>query len=96
MGSRGSVIPLLLSKLSQINPTVTNPAMTRFMMSLDEAVELVLYAFQNGEPGDIFVKKSPAANIETLVQALLQLFNLPNHPVEVIGTRHGEKLYESF
>ena len=95
MGSRGSVIPLFIEQIESNKPiTVTNPAMTRFMMSLDEAVELVLYAFQNGEPGDIFVKKSPAANIETLVQALLQLFKLPNHP-EVIGTRHGEKLYES-
>jgi UDP-glucose 4-epimerase len=69
--------------------------MTRFMMTLEDAVDLVLYAFEHGDSGDIFVQKAPAATIEVLVQALLELFDRPQHPVNVIGTRHGEKLYEA-
>jgi UDP-N-acetylglucosamine 4,6-dehydratase/5-epimerase len=96
MASRGSVIPLFVEQMLAGRPiTVTDPAMTRFMMTLDDAVELVLYAFQNGRNGDIFVQKSPAATIETLVQALKELLNKPEADVRVIGTRHGEKLYES-
>ncbi|MBF3371978.1 polysaccharide biosynthesis protein, partial [Leptospira interrogans] len=74
---------------------ITDPNMTRFMMSLEDAVELVLYAFQNGNNGDIFVQKAPAATIEILSKALLELLNKSRHPVEIIGTRHGEKLYET-
>jgi UDP-glucose 4-epimerase len=74
--------------------TITDPAMTRFMMSLDDALDLVLYAFTNATNGDIFVQKSPASTIETLTQSIKQLMNAPDHPVNVIGTRHGEKLFE--
>lgn len=96
MASRGSVIPLFVEQMLAGRPvTVTDPSMTRFMMTLDDAVELVLYAFQHGRNGDIFVQKSPAATIETLVAALKDLLNMPGHEVRVIGTRHGEKLYES-
>lgn len=96
MGSRGSVIPLFIEQLLAGRPiTVTHMAMTRFMMSLEDAVELVLYAFAHGANGDTFVQKAPAATIETLVQALLELFDRPNHEVRVIGVRHGEKLYEA-
>ncbi|KJV43324.1 polysaccharide biosynthesis protein [Brevundimonas sp. KM4] len=96
MASRGSVIPLFVSQLLEGRPiTVTEPAMTRFMMTLEDAVELVLYAFAHGDNGDIFVQKAPAATVETLVQALLELFGRPDHEVRVIGVRHGEKQYES-
>ncbi len=95
MASRGSVIPLFLELIQQKKPlTITDPAMTRFMMTLEDAVDLVLYAFANGEPGDIFVQKAPAATIEILAKAFVELFQL-KQPVQVIGTRHGEKLYES-
>ncbi len=96
MASRGSVIPLFVEQLLAGKPlTVTDPGMTRFMMTLEDAVDLVLYAFEHGDSGDIFVQKAPAATIEVLVQALLELFERPQHPVNVIGTRHGEKLYEA-
>lgn len=96
MASRGSVIPLFVELLQAGKPlTVTDSQMTRFMMSLDDAVDLVLYAFEHGTNGDIFVQKAPAATIETLARALLELLNRPGHPVEIIGTRHGEKLYET-
>lgn len=95
MASRGSVIPLFIEQIEANQPlTVTDPNMTRFMMSLDDAVDLVVYAFHNGEPGDLFVRKAPAATIQTLVEALLQLLEAKN-PVQVIGTRHGEKHYET-
>lgn len=95
MASRGSVIPLFLNQLQSGQPlTITDPEMTRFMMTLDDAVDLVLHAFKHGEAGDIFVQKAPAATIETLVQAIQSLFACPNHPVRYLGTRHGEKLYE--
>lgn len=96
MASRGSVIPLFVEYLQSGKPlTITDPNMTRFMMTLDEAVELVLYAFLNGRNGDIFVQKAPAATIEVLARALLELLSKREHPVKVIGTRHGEKLYET-
>ena len=96
MASRGSVIPLFVDQMLAGKPlTVTDPGMTRFMMSLEDAVDLVLYAFEHGDSGDIFVQKAPAATIETLAKALVQLFGRPEHPVHVIGTRHGEKQYES-
>lgn len=96
MASRGSVIPLFVEQILDGRPiTVTDPTMTRFMMTLDDAVELVLYAFANGRNGDIFVQKAPAATIEVLVRALLELLGRPNHEVRVIGVRHGEKLHES-
>ena len=95
MASRGSVIPLFIEQVMSGRPiTLTDPKMTRFMMTLDDAVELVLYAFTNGEPGDIFVQKSPASTIKTLAQAICQLMGKADHPIQVIGTRHGEKLYE--
>ena len=75
--------------------TITDPSMTRFMMSLDDAVDLVLFAFENGSSGDIFVQKAPAANIETVTGAVKKLMNVPEHKVKIIGTRHGEKLYET-
>jgi len=95
MGSRGSVIPLFIDQLKQGNDlTITDPNMTRFLMSLDEAVELVLFAFENGNSGDLFVNKAPASNIGDLAQALKEMFNLNNN-IKIIGTRHGEKLYET-
>lgn len=95
MASRGSVIPLFLSQIRAGEPlTVTDPNMTRFMMTIEGAVELVLYAFTHGVPGDIFVQKAPAATIGTLAKALLKLLDAPNE-LRVIGTRHGEKLYET-
>ena len=95
MASRGSVIPLFISQLKEGKPlTVTDPNMTRFLMSLEESVDLVLYAFQHGKQGDLFVQKSPASTVADLAQALKELFN-KNNPVRLIGTRHGEKLYES-
>lgn len=95
MASRGSVIPLFLDQLRKKKPlTITDPNMTRFLMSLDESVDLVLFAFANAEPGDIFVQKAPAATIATLAQAMQELFG-DTAPPKIIGTRHGEKLYES-
>lgn len=94
MASRGSVIPLFLDQISEGKPiTITNPDMTRFMMTLEDAVDLVLYAFENGEQGDLFVQKAPAATIDTLAKAVLELKGSSLSPVS-IGTRHGEKLYE--
>ncbi len=96
MASRGSVIPLFVEQVLAGKPiTITDPAMTRFMMTLDDAVELVLYAFQHGQNGDIFVQKAPAATVQVLTQALLELLKRPDHEVRHIGTRHGEKLYEA-
>lgn len=96
MASRGSVIPLFVGQVLADKPiSNTDPAMTRFMMTLEDAVDLVLYAFEHGTNGDIFVRKAPAATIEVLTQALLQLMGKPEHEIRVIGTRHGEKLYES-
>ncbi len=95
MASRGSVIPLFVDQILGGRPiTVTDPEMTRFMMTLDDAVELVLYAFAHGDNGDIFVQKAPAATVSTLITALLDLMGTKDHPVQEIGTRHGEKLYE--
>jgi len=96
MGSRGSVIPLFVDQvLSDIPVTLTNPEMTRFMMSMDDAVELVLFAFQHARNGDIFVQKAPAASVKTLLCAVLAILNKDSHPIMEIGTRHGEKLFES-
>ena len=96
MASRGSVIPLFVDQIrARQTLTITDPAMTRFMMTLDDAVDLVLYAFTHGNSGDIFVQKAPAATIETLTHALTGLMGVPKHEVRVIGTRHGEKLYEA-
>lgn len=95
MASRGSVIPLFVDQIREGKAlTITDPEMTRFMMTLDDAVDLVLYAFEHGKSGDIFVQKAPAATITTLTQALTELLGAPNHEVRVIGTRHGEKLFE--
>lgn len=95
MASRGSVIPLFFEQIKAGKAiTITDPNMTRFMMTLEDAVDLVLYAFQNGKPGDMFVQKSPASTIETLAIALKELFNAENE-IKIIGTRHGEKLYET-
>ncbi len=96
MASRGSVIPLFHNQITNNLPiTITDPKMTRFMMTLEDAVELVLYAFEKGDPGDIFVQKSPASTIETLTLAIKELMNKDSYEVKEIGTRHGEKLYES-
>jgi UDP-N-acetylglucosamine 4,6-dehydratase len=96
MASRGSVIPLFIKQIRAGKPiTITDPSMTRFMMTLDDAVDLVLYAFEHGQPGEIFVQKAPAATIEVLAKALTALLGAPEHEVRVIGTRHGEKLYEA-
>jgi UDP-glucose 4-epimerase len=96
MGSRGSVIPLFAQQVLAGEPiTITDPAMTRFMMTLEESVELVLYAFEHGGNGDIFVQKAPAATVAVLARALLEVLRRPDHPVVEIGTRHGEKLYET-
>ena len=95
MASRGSVIPLFVSQIKAGKPlTVTDPSMTRFMMSIDEAVDLVIYAFSHGEPGDLFVQKAPAATIETLALALKKIFK-SDVPIKIIGIRHGEKQYET-
>jgi UDP-N-acetylglucosamine 4,6-dehydratase/5-epimerase len=95
MASRGSVIPLFVKQIKENNPiTVTDPNMTRFMMTLEDAVDLVMYAFENGVPGDIFIQKAPAATIAGLAKALLDLYDARNE-IRIIGTRHGEKLYES-
>jgi len=96
MASRGSVIPLFVEQILAGRPlTLTDAAMTRFMMSLDDAVDLVLYAFDNGRSGDIFVQKAPAATIDVLARALCELLGKPDHPIHVIGTRHGEKQHET-
>ena len=95
MCSRGSIIPLFIEQIRNKHPmTVTVPEMTRFMMSLDEAVDLVLFAFEHGNPGDLFVQKAPAATIETLAEAIRQLFDY-HEPIRIIGARHGEKMYET-
>lgn len=96
MASRGSVIPLFLNQIKKNKPiTITDPNMTRFMMSLDDAVALVLFAFQNGKSGDIFVQKAPAATIQLVANSLKKVLGVPDHDIKIIGTRHGEKLYET-
>ena len=96
MASRGSVIPLFVDQVRNGQLiTITDPTMTRFMMTLADAVDLVLYAFEHGNNGDIFVQKAPAATVEVLARAILDLMGKPDHPVHVMGTRHGEKLYEA-
>ena len=95
MCSRGSIIPLFIKQIKEGKPlTITNPNMTRFMMSLDDSVDLVMFAFKNGNPGDIFVQKSPGATIEVLAMALKELFNA-NNDINIIGERHAEKMYET-
>jgi UDP-N-acetylglucosamine 4,6-dehydratase len=95
MASRGSVIPLFINQILSDRPlTITDPNMTRFMMTIEDAVDLAVYAFQNGRPGDIFVPKAPAATILTLAEALKEIFNADNE-IKILGTRHGEKLYET-
>jgi UDP-N-acetylglucosamine 4,6-dehydratase/5-epimerase len=95
MGSRGSVIPLFIKQIKEGKPiTITDPKMTRFLMSLEEAVELVLFAFEHGNQGDLFVNKASAGTIGDLAQALKEMFNADNE-IKIIGTRHGEKLYET-
>ena len=96
MASRGSVIPLFINQIRSGNPiTITDPNMTRFMMSLDQAVDLVLFAFENGKSGDIFVQKAPAATVELLANTMKNILGVPNYKIKTIGTRHGEKLYET-
>lgn len=96
MASRGSVIPLFMQQIRANQPiTITDPEMTRFMMTLDDAVDLVLFAFKNAQNGDIFVQKAPAATISTLAKALVNLLGVPNHPIKIVGSRHGEKIYET-
>jgi UDP-glucose 4-epimerase len=96
MASRGSVIPLFVDQIrAGQSLTITDPNMTRFMMTLEEAVELVLYAFTHGSNGDIFVQKAPSATIGVLADAMVRTLGVPDHPINVIGTRHGEKLYET-
>lgn len=96
MASRGSVIPLFVDQIKQGKPlTITDPNMTRFMMTLEDAVDLVLYAFEHGENGDIFVQKAPAATIEVLAKALRELLNVEEYPISIMGTRHGEKAFEA-
>lgn len=96
MASRGSVIPLFVSQIMSGQPlTITDPNMTRFLMSLEDSVDLVLYAFTHGKQGDIFVQKAPASTVGDLAQAMRELFQKLDHEIRVIGTRHGEKLYES-
>ena len=96
MASRGSVIPLFIGQIRAGQPlSITDPSMTRFMMTLADAVDLVLYAFEHGNNGDLFVQKAPAATVETLALALTSMLGQPEHPIQVIGTRHGEKLYEA-
>lgn len=96
LASRGSVVPLFVQQIRKGAPlTITDPAMTRFIMTLDEAVALCLYAFEHGQPGDLFVQKAPAITIERLAQAVMAVMGVPAHPLRVIGTRHGEKQYES-
>jgi len=95
MASRGSVIPLFIELIKSGKPiTITDPKMTRFMMTLDDAVDLVIYAFENSENGDIFVQKAPASTIQNLAEAVIDLMDVKDHAIDIIGTRHGEKLYE--
>ena len=95
MASRGSIIPLVINQIKTgLDITITDPSMTRFLMSLDDSVDLVMYAFENSEQGDLFIQKSPASTIGDLVAALLKIFDAKNE-IKIIGTRHGEKLYES-
>lgn len=95
MASRGSVIPLFVQQIKEGKPiTITDPNMTRFLMTLDDSVNLVIYAFEHGKPGDIFVQKSPATTIHILAQALKEIYKVDNE-IKIIGTRHGEKLFES-
>ena len=96
MCSRGSVIPLFIEKIKNGLPlTITEGSMTRFIMNLNEAVDLVLYAFENGSQGDLFVQKADACTIDVLIQAIKELFGVPDYPTQVIGIRHGEKMYET-
>jgi UDP-glucose 4-epimerase len=96
MASRGSVIPLFINQMQNNEDiTITDPKMTRFMMSLDDAVDLVMFAFKEGSNGDIFVQKAPAVTVKLLVEVLKKIFNKQEHIIKVIGTRHGEKLYET-
>tara|TARA_B110000259_G_scaffold186000_1_gene236241 strand:- start:449 stop:1459 length:1011 start_codon:yes stop_codon:yes gene_type:complete len=96
MASRGSVIPLFINQIKNGSPiTITDPEMTRFMMSLDQAIDLVLFAFKNGKSGDIFVQKAPAATIQILAKTIAKILGKPGHEIRTIGTRHGEKLYET-
>lgn len=96
MASRGSVIPLFIKQIKEGKPlTITDPNMTRFLMSLDDAVDLVLYAFNNAKQGDMFVQKAPASTILELAKAVKELFSSNNNEIKIIGTRHGEKLYET-
>ena len=96
MASRGSVIPLFIQQIRSGQPmTITDPNMTRYLMSLDDAVDLVLYAYQKARPGDIFVQKAPASTVGDLARAVAELMGVPDWPIKVIGTRHGEKLYET-
>ena len=96
MASRGSVIPLFYEQMASGKPiTITDPTMTRFLMTIEEAVDLVLYAFENGQRGDIFVQKSPASSIKVLLKAFLEVNGKEDYPVNIIGTRHGEKLFET-
>ncbi|MCS3607585.1 polysaccharide biosynthesis protein [Erwinia rhapontici] len=96
MASRGSVIPLFVNQINAKEPvTITDPDMTRFMMSLEDAVDLVIHAFTHGNNGDIFVQKAPASTVQILARAIVELMGKPEHPIDVIGTRHGEKLYET-
>ena len=96
MASRGSVIPLFINQIFENKPiTITDPKMTRFMMTLDEAVDLVLFAFENGASGDIFVQKAPAATVENLARTLSSILGFKEYPIKTIGTRHGEKIHET-
>jgi len=96
MASRGSVIPLFIDQVKNGKPiTITDPNMTRFMMSLDDAVDLVLFVFENGESGDIFVRKAPSVTLGLLAHTMRKILGAPNHEIRIIGTRHGEKLYET-
>lgn len=96
MASRGSVIPLFVNQIRNNHPiTITDPNMTRFMMTLNDAVDLVIYAFTNGENGDIFVQKAPASTVGDIARGIIELLDRPDHEIKVIGTRHGEKLYEA-
>ena len=96
VGTRGSVVPLFINKIKNNQPiTITDPEMTRFIMSMSEAIDLVLFAFENGKNGDIFVKKAPAANIKNFSDAICKFMNVESPKIKFIGTRHGEKLYES-
>ena len=96
MGSRGSVIPLLISQIKSGKPmTITDSKMTRFMMTMDEAIDLVLYALEKGKNGQTFIKKTVGSDLNTLTKALILLFNKKDYPIKIIGVRHGEKLHET-